>query len=130
MIYADWIDGYVARFPYGVRGKCAEATREMCEAFPELRRAAGIVQTSWGVEQHWWCVSPAGEIVDPTASQFKALFGYEELDLNNPADAERVPTGVCYWCGEQVYKGREVCSDACGEAAAGELNRGASKSCA
>lgn len=120
--YRAWIVEYVASIPNGfVRGKCDEATQLMCAAFPELRRAAGFAHSSWGRDQHWWCVSPEGEIVDPTASQFLGgIADYEELDLEK--DRDRIPTGVCMDCGDDVYGGKTFCSEACENATLRYLN--------
>lgn len=113
--YADWIENYVARHDDFVRGKCDRATKEMVEAFPELRRAAGFAHVSWGRDQHWWCVAPDGSVVDPTASQFgtRGVLRYEELDLKDPATRGRVPTGRCMDCGDDVYNRDTFCSPEC-----------------
>lgn len=117
--YTRWIEEYVTAQPQRfVRGKCDEATRQMVEAFPELRRAAGFVYVQWGRDQHWWCVTKEGEIVDPTFEQF-GVFGvqsYEELDLEDPVTQKRVPTGRCMDCGEDVYGGNVFCNAECEEA--------------
>lgn len=123
--YADWIESYVAAQPNRfVRGKCDEATKAMVEAFPELRRAGGFVYCDWGRDQHWWCVAPSGEIVDPTAEQFSSIFEYEELDLNDPEAVKRIPTGVCADCGGPVYEGKYFCGTACESATIAYLNGG------
>jgi len=130
--YDAWIATYVASQPDGyVRGKCAHATQAMVEAFPELKRQAGFVHVDWGRfaldrEQHWWCVTPDGEVVDPTVSQFH--FGYvheyEPLDLDNPADVARIPTGKCSNCGGPIYNHYDstVCSDECHRSYCAYLN--------
>lgn len=118
--YAAWIAAYVAQHK-SVRGLCDSATKAMVIAFPELRRAAGFAHTTWGPDQHWWCVAPDGSVVDPTAAQFPVVFRYEELDLDNPADAARVPTGVCADCGDPVYGGKSFCSAECQDATAAYL---------
>ena len=121
-VYHTWINAYVASQPNGfVRGKCDEATKLMVDAFPELRRVAGFAHVWWGRDQHWWCLAPDGTIVDPTASQFPGgLADYEELDLEK--DRERIPTGVCMHCGEEVYGGKLFCGDACERATLAYLN--------
>lgn len=116
--YRAWIEAYVASQPRSyVRGKCAAATLAMVEAFPELKRQCGFVHVDWGREQHWWCVAPDGSIVDPTVSQypFGYAFEYEPLDLSNPADVARIPTGKCANCGGHIYNHFDstVCSDEC-----------------
>lgn len=112
--YQEWIDAYVARHEGFVRGKCAEATTEMVAAFPELRRACGFVATVWGDDQHWWCVTSTGEIVDPTRAQFPAVFGYEEVDPAHPH--RKIPTGTCANCGGDAFDGDTVCGKSCHDA--------------
>lgn len=112
--WAEWIEEYVSQQPNRfVRGKCDKATELMVEAFPELKRVAGFVHCSWGLDQHWWCVSPEGAVVDPTASQFQSIYQYEELDPEDPATRARVPTGICLDCGEAVYNGDTFCNERC-----------------
>ncbi len=113
--YEAWIEAYVASIPQRyIRGKCREATNKMVASFPELRQAAGFVHITWGREQHFWCVTPDGEIVDPTLEQFQGqLLSYEELDLNDPKTRKKVPTGRCMDCGDDVYEGRTFCNIEC-----------------
>lgn len=114
MTYEEWIENYVSRQPERfVRGKCKDACSEMRLQFPELRAAAGFVYCTWGRDQHWWCVTPDGTVVDPTKEQFQRVFMYEELDLLDPNDRARVPTGVCMDCGGDVYESKTFCSDQC-----------------
>lgn len=124
--YAEWIAAYVARQPEGfVRGKCKEAAKEMAAAFPELRVAAGFVYCTWGRDEHFWCVTSDGELVDPTESQFQAVFNYEELDLNDPKTRDIVPIGKCMNCGEETYVGSlgsDICSQSCHDSFVAYLN--------
>lgn len=114
MTYAEWIEAYVSRQPERfVRGKCKEACAEMRLQFPELRMASGFVYCTWGRDTHVWCVTPDGKVVDPTLEQFQRVYTYEELDLSNPEDIARIPTGVCMDCGGDVYDEKTFCSDAC-----------------
>lgn len=126
MSYAEWITAYVASQPEGfVRGKCKEATTQMVAAFPELRVAAGFVYCTWGRDEHFWCVTPDGVIVDPTKSQFQAVYHYEELDLNDPKTRDLVPIGKCVNCGEETYTSSpssEVCSQSCHDSYVAYLN--------
>lgn len=123
--YEQWIEAYVAAQPGRfVRGKCDKATQEMVKAFPELRRAAGFVFSTFGREQHWWCVDPNKNVVDPTREQFQVVFEYEELDLNDPETRKRVPTGVCMNCGEDTYEGKTFCSDDCENITLADFNSG------
>jgi len=113
--YAEWIEGYIVRQPGRfLRGKCKEATIAMVASFPELRQACGFTYSIHGREQHWWCVTPDGIVVDPTGEQYTGgVMEYEELDPNDPETQRKVPTGVCQNCGEDVYGGAMHCSDAC-----------------
>ncbi len=113
--YRAWIDAYVKANDDFVRGKCEDGTKEMLAAFPELRLAVGFVHCTWGRDQHFWCVTEDGEIIDPTRSQFIAVWKYEELDLADPATRAKIPTGRCMDCGDDVYGGNQFCSDKCWE---------------
>lgn len=83
----------------------------MVEEFPELRRVCGLALCTWGNDQHWWCAAPDGTVIDPTVSQFAAVFGYEELDPVK--DRDKIPTGKCLDCGEAVFMGRTFCDETC-----------------
>jgi hypothetical protein len=110
--YTSWIEDYLVRHNNFVRGKCDEATVEMVEAFPELRRACGFVFCSWGEDTHWWCVAPDGSVIDPTKAQFNGLvFSYEEIDPKKPH--RPLPTGPCGTCRNYVYDGTMFCSTSC-----------------
>lgn len=125
MTYADWIKSYVASVNGHTLGKCGAAVASMLLEFPELREACGFAHCAWGPRQHWWCVAPDGTIVDPTVSQFpfSQVFEYEELDLKNPLNEARVPTGPCYWCGNDCFPPWEsVCSQECNDKALADLN--------
>ncbi len=105
--YADWILENVTR-SYGT---CAETTLAMVKAFPELIRVRGhYYDLVWGEREHWWCVAPNGDIVDPTASQFPTAGAghYEASDESQPE-----PTGRCPNCGDLVYDGGTCCSELC-----------------
>jgi hypothetical protein len=105
--YTTWV---AANVP-DAYGTCKEVTQSMVEAFPELRRVRGHYYCGiWGERQHWWCVSPAGEIVDPTAAQFpsKGLGEYVEW-----VEGTEEPTGMCPNCGELCYGTGTCCSKAC-----------------
>ena len=82
------------------RGDCGKLSRAIKKVFPELRLVAGYYYCPyWGKQQHWWCVSPEGDIVDPTACQFPSQDGdYEELAEENR------PVGECMDCGEDVFR--------------------------
>jgi hypothetical protein len=83
----------------------------MVAMFPELRRVRGHVHTAAGGRHpHWWCVTPAGEIIDPTVTQFvDAVLDYEPHDDSTPE-----PVGKCLNCGDYVHAPRSSgCSDEC-----------------
>lgn len=104
--YADWITTVTETY-----GTCREVTEAMAVAFPELTRVRGHYYCfAWGERAHWWLVDPAGEIVDPTATQFPSkgrgvYIPWEEGDQE--------PTGMCPNCGGNVYDGDACCSDKC-----------------
>lgn len=114
--YDEWIAQHVSDH-VSAYGRCAAVTLAMQAAFPELRRVRGHYYCMiWGERQHWWLVTPAGEIVDPTARQFPS--GGSGVYEPWPEGAAE-PTGKCPNCGEFVYDRGTVCSDACaGEYAA------------
>lgn len=104
--YQDWITDLGSN----LFGRCRGVTKEMVEAFPELRRVRGHYHCPiWGKRAHWWCVAPDGSIVDPTVSQFpsRGIGEYVLLDETAP-----IPTGKCPDCGEYVY-GTTFCNDSC-----------------
>lgn len=125
-LYLDWIqaqnltaDGY---------GKCAEVTREMVKAFPELERRRGIFHsTLWGDRTHWWCRhKETGLIVDPTAKQHPDGYYFpvndkRYTDLTDVSEQEAIerdiiPIGKCPNCGAYVYHSSgftSVCSEEC-----------------
>ncbi len=106
MTYNEFIDNVTE--PYG---RCAEVTQQMVEEFPELMRVRGhYYDLVWGEREHWWCVDPFGEIVDPTKDQFPTK-GTGEYVLWVEGTPE--PTGMCPNCGEYCYDGRSLCSDNC-----------------
>lgn len=136
--YQKWIDGYVTKWKGHVRGHCTAAASEMVAAFPELRKTVGFVlpneaaraelptvemsleerrcvyHPTIGLAQHAWCVTPEGEIVDPTVSQFKSVVliyvEYEE------AGHGPMPAGRCPNCGEITFpEQRGICDDRCRE---------------
>jgi hypothetical protein len=114
MTYTEWIEEYVARHENRfVRGKCKAATMEMVKVFPELRIVAGFAHAGWGRDQHWWCIDLNDTIVDPTAEQFYGEVQYEAVDLTDPNDVARIPTGICMGCGDDVYGGNLFCNDVC-----------------
>src|SRR5690625_6074281 len=95
MTYNDWISEHYPT-PDSARLRCAEATAEMCDSFPELNRARGHVLVGVQYRPHWWCESPAGEVIDPTAHQWESPpIVYERLE------SEEEPHGKCMYCGDR-----------------------------
>lgn len=85
MTYQKWIALYECEYDLDVTDLCCEATLEMWEHFPELRRVRGKVigdhcLRGAGAHRHWWCLDPDGRIVDPTASQFHHIVEYVQMD--------------------------------------------------
>jgi hypothetical protein len=102
--YQEWIAENVPASP---RGYCNEMTASMVEEFPELRRVRGhYVDVDDRRHPHWWCVTPDGEIVDPTAAQFGVFGEYVE-------HVGQEPIGKCINCGGYCYDEACVCSDEC-----------------
>jgi len=102
----------------GGLGLCAEMTQDLVDLFPvELKRVRGhirmlvVAPDERDLWPHWWCLTDAGEIVDPTRAQFgPGAIVYEQADENN------LPTGKCPNCGELCYEHSYFCTDACGTA--------------
>jgi hypothetical protein len=98
--YNEWIAEYLQEVGNNGYGRCEEATRIMVKVFPELTRVAGHVETiEWGRRAHWWCTTPNGVIVDPTAAQFSGISEYEPLQVGS-----LIRTGKCMNCGDEIWK--------------------------
>lgn len=111
--YQSWIE---AHYPTqeSAYGHCDDATLAMQAAFPELRRIRGHYYCfTWGPRTHWWLITEAGEIIDPTAIQFPSE-GHGEYEPWLEGAEE--PSGKCPECGGYVYGGGTVCSEACARA--------------
>ncbi len=115
--YAAWIEAYLAkRNPLGM---CQWAVERMVKAFPELTAVPGFVRVLHGGRpEHWWCTTPDGEVVDPTASQYEAVLEYIPW-----VPGMEVRVGCCMNCGMDIYKKPDklggpresVCSQECHE---------------
>jgi hypothetical protein len=107
-LFGSWI---AERYPTSESAKlqCAEATAAMIDAFPMLRRVRGHVMIGIDFRPHWWCVTPEGEIIDPTVHQWSAppVF-YDAM----PEDSEE-PCGKCIYCGDLLYRSRGADSYLC-----------------
>lgn len=99
--YADWIDEIRSNGRSG-RGLCSVMSKTMAEEFPELKVVRGFASG----QEHVWCVTPEGEIVDPTVDQFPTTPVYEPFQ---PGD--RVKVGRCMYCGEPIYAAVENLDD-------------------
>lgn len=94
-----WITAFVLEHEHKVMGRCREAVVLMKQAFPELLVSRGHVSTIWGMRAHWWLLTPEGEVVDPTASQYPGIFEYLPWE---PGD--EVQVGKCMNCGEEIWE--------------------------
>ncbi len=109
--YKKWISESKYNTQENAYGKCAEATIEMKNRFPELKRVRGHYYcVIWGERTHWWLVDEENNIVDPTAIQFptKGAGIYDEIDETGP-----IPTGKCPNCSEYCYDNNYCCSESC-----------------
>lgn len=80
--------------------------------FPEL-----IICKGWlGEQEHWWCKTKNGSIVDPTKHQqsFMGTFGkYREYK-----DGDEIKVGKCMNCGDNIFGlqengRRDICGSRC-----------------
>lgn len=114
--YKEWIETWCSK--NRAYGNCEPAVLALLQAFPELKHVRGHVWTTWGKRAHNWAITSDGNIVDPTASQFEAIFEYEPW---KPGDLVRV--GKCMNCGDEIWRTTEsldkaikqecICSDIC-----------------
>lgn len=131
--YKQWIiDNYPT--PNSAINLCREACEKMKEAFPELTLTNGLIQVGTEKDErtHWWCKDPEGNVVDPTAHQYK-IFGmrivfYNEIDDEH--DLRKYPQGKCANCGETYFIGKNnwgdstTCSSKCFQDYCDYLNKG------
>ncbi len=113
--YEQWI---AARLQTGADPfcKCAEWTQDMLQDFPELKRVRGeVTLSSLMTREHWWLEDPEGNVVDPTAAQFKQPYygGASILVYCARDESQPEPTGMCPNCGEYCYEGSAMCCRAC-----------------
>ena len=105
-----------------LRGRCFELAYELHLKFPELEITKGHYRCpAWGDQPHWWCVTPSGEIIDPTSGQFPSAGSGEYVPWPEGAPE---PTGKCPNCGEYCYDNNETCTDKCFEEYASYLMKG------
>lgn len=114
--YRKWVKAWLAK--NNEFGACARAVGEMIAAFPELKLVRGHVMCDWGKRAHHWAVAPNGKIIDPTKSQFNAVFSYEPWE-----SGDEVQIGSCMDCGAEIWVNvdtldvsplrQEFCDDDC-----------------
>lgn len=105
--YEDWIsENYQTEESAFL--KCADATTKMTQKFPELKRVRGHAMVAFQLRPHWWCVTPEGDIVDPTAKQWGVLVAFYE-----PLISEEEPYGKCLNCGELLFRSKAAGSYMC-----------------
>lgn len=122
--HSEWIAAWLSdNNPYG---QCKEACAEMMEVFEDLTLVPGHVFTNWGMRDHFWCVDTAGNIVDPTATQFGWVMEYEPW-----VPGTEVRVGKCMECGEEIWEAvqdlsdvprKDMCNDRCARAFEADLN--------
>jgi hypothetical protein len=93
-------------------GHCIEATDQMVKEFPELKKVRGMISahSKDKKRQHWWCIDPNENIIDPTNYQFSHIgtdFSYF------PVDESKNPTWICCNCGDVAYNYNSTCGDKC-----------------
>lgn len=103
--YQEWISKNYPDPAYTL-GRCKEAVDAMVEVFPELTKTNGFIDLLSSYDRmHWWCKDAEGNIVDPTAHQFRAyadvIIDYREIDDSHPA--RKYPRAKCMNCGEYYY---------------------------
>jgi hypothetical protein len=116
--YDEWIKANVPKNP---EGECIKYSRKLAKAFPELSLTKGTCQIvgpygSQHPQTHWWCVDPDGEIVDPTAHQFRKVWEY--VALGGPSD----PVSRCANCGDYFNGSGTICGESCHEEYVAYLN--------
>lgn len=103
--YKEWIRAHYSDFSSAL-GQCKVACQRMKDVFPELEITNGFVTLMFTREQtHWWCKDPDGNIVDPTAIQYREggtpIIDYEEITDDH--DERKYPKTKCMNCGEYYY---------------------------
>lgn len=88
-LYDVWIADFIAKYSGHVAGLCSIAAADISTDFPELEICNGVVEVvlcldlDSNIQEHWWCSTKDGVIVDPTVIQFDRYGGvvrYEELN--------------------------------------------------
>ena len=131
--YKDWIiENYPT--PQSAINMCKEASELMNKQFPELIVTNGLIQVGDEASQrtHWWLKTKSGNVIDPTAHQYK-IFGMNIKSYNeitDDHDLRKYPQGKCTNCGEPYFIGKDnwndktVCSSSCYQEYSDYLNKG------
>ena len=70
--------------------------------------------------EHWWCEDAQGNIIDPTASQFRPGGRYSKFESGE----FKMRIGACPNCGGDLYDGDgDFCSDECFESYTAYITR-------
>lgn len=91
------------------RGKCYEMCMNLILDDPTLTMVRGHYYCPiWNTdEQHWWCVKPNGEIVDPTKLQFRSKGNGIYTPFNGMVSCEycgkELPEVDAYFVDHHVY---------------------------
>lgn len=113
-----------------VHGRCQQFVKQLVAAHPELTAVAGffgpadMVDERIPGDEHWWAVTPTGEIVDPTVEQFG---GDEGVYTPWRRDYHYVYKGCCMNCSAPFLDladapHRVTCSEECGDVVAARFN--------
>ena len=112
--YQDWINQHYPT-SLSTRLKCKVISHRMVTEFPELKVVRGQIEVEepCGLPptktQHWWCISPEGEVIDPTSHQYPTrILTYQPVD-----ESKGEPTGKCMNCGDICYNGSQFCKRKC-----------------
>lgn len=122
--YTEWIKEHEAN--HRIDYRCQSSSQDMVEVFPELRRVRGYIKVvnvnhsrfvlteeeCTSNTPHWWCETQDGEVIDPTAGQFKTIIGYDEYSEEKHGP---LPIGKCMNCGGYVYTSEfnSLCCEEC-----------------
>jgi len=117
--YEQWVFDNGFNDPNVSLRMCVEVCNIMVECFPELSLKRGVVYSEVNADNlsdtyfqeypHTWCVTPEGEIIDPTKSQFHLLgeLVYREM---NETDIRK-----CMGCGTFYSESSSRVSGHCGK---------------
>lgn len=123
--HIEWVAEYKRTQPQ--KNYCWTATEKLVKAFPELRKVRGWAHYRYNLtwqadyecwDEHWWCETADGKIVDPTDGQWLddrggVVYGYEEYDTDVHGPD---PIGKCMDCGDLIFPGGYdtwACSESC-----------------